>query len=185
MKKSFIFCLLALFVQISMAQKNKGTSMNDITRMMVPLDTVEVKIDNQIYQVIRLTGGATTVQNKNAIYLDKTLDDSMEGEYPSIQMENEEGFYQAFYDNISVYTDPTSLLSQAPMSIILTSDLKGKIIDVVFLYMSDIDIPLPDLAKLEKYLQKECRLNFKITPLIKDDPFILYSFLLSKDKLPK
>lgn len=184
MKQSYIFCLLALFVHISVAQEKKEISLNDIYRMSMPLDTTEVQIEDQTYRIIQLRMEATLFQNKNYTYWDSPLITTYD-ELPPVQLENEEGFYQSFYDTISIYTNPDSLLNKGKLSIYLTSDLKGKIVDVLFFYSSDMNIPLLALAKIEKYLKKECRLNFEVTPVIEKQSFQLYDIPPFKDKLPK
>lgn len=184
MKQSYIFCLLALFIQISVAQEKKEISINDFYRMMMPLDTTEVQMEDQTYRIIKLPLETMLFQNKNYTYWDEPIRPIYD-DLPPIQLENEEGFYQSFYDNISIYTNPDSLLNKGILSIFLTSDMTGKIVDVLFFYQSCINVPLPALVKIEKYLKKECRLNFKITPVIEKCSYQLYDISPSKDKLPK
>lgn len=186
MKKISIFCLLVLFVQISMAQidRNKEwTTNNMLTQLFTPLDTVEIKSNNQTYRMIRLSPGITIFQNKETFYLDHVSNGSPDKEFPKVTLYKQEEIYKSFRDNISLYTNPDTLLARAPLVMYITSDMKGNIKDVLFLYVSDLNIPGYVLANIEKEIKTKSRLIFEITPTMKMDDFMNYGCSIEKEAL--
>lgn len=184
MKKISIFCLLALFTQISMAQMNLESSMSDrFTQLFPPIDTVEIKSNNQTYQIIKLSKGVTIFQNKKSIFMDYVPKIYPNEKYPEITLYKESEIYKLIKDNISLYTNPDTLLARPVLMMYITSDRKGKIKDVVFISLLDVNIPGYILANIEREIKTKSRLLFDITPIVEKKDFMLYGCMIEKDGL--
>ena len=184
MKKNYIFCLLALFTHISMAQMNFESSMSDMfTQLFPPIDTVEIKSNDQTYQIIKLSKGVTIFQNKESIFMDHVPKNYPNEKYPEITLYKESEIYKLIKDNISLYTNPDTLLARPVLMMYITSDRKGKIKDVVFISLLDVNIPGYILANIEREIKTNARLIFDMTPVVQKKDFMLYGCMIEKDGL--
>lgn len=186
MKKISIFCLLVLFTQISMAQMDidkEWTISNIITEILEPTDTVEIKSNDQTYRMIKSANGAIIFQNKKTTYLDYVSNRSSNEKWPEATLDKPEEIYKSFKDNISLYINPDTLLERSQFLIYITSDMKGNIKDVVFIYASELNIPEYVLSNIERDIKKKSRLIFQISPTTQMNDFVLYSGIIRKDSI--
>ena len=180
MKKSYIFCLLALFTHISMAQidPNKEWSMSYLLTQLFPsIDTVEIKSNDQTYQIIKLSKGVTVFQNKESTLMNDVPKDSSDKKYKADEI------FQLFQDSISLYINPGTSLADFIFFMYITPDIKGNIKDIVFIYISDQNIPGYVLSNIEREIKIKSRLIFEITPSTKIDDAMIYSCMIRKDGL--
>ena len=186
MKKISIFCLLVLFTQISMAQMDidkEWTISNIITEILEPTDTVEIKSNDQTYRMIKSANGTIIFQNKKTTYLDYVSNRSSNEKWPEATLDKPEEIYKSFKDNISLYINPDTLLERSQFLIYITSDMKGNIKDVVFIYASELNIPGYVLSNIERDIKKKSRLIFQISPTTQMNDFVLYSGIIRKDSI--
>lgn len=186
MKKISIFCLLALFSQISMAQIgiDKECTLNNMTILFFPpIDTVEIQSNDQIYRIIKTYGEITIFQNKKTFYLDRVLKSSPDKKLSKVTLYKADEIYKSHRDNFSLYINPDTLPPNSTPIVYMTSDMKGNIKDVVFIYESDLNIPGYVLSNLERDIKRESRLIFDITPSMQMDDFMIYGCTIEKDGL--